>query len=142
MSGYFFALTLCILTIAFLVLLLRRRWIREKYAVIWMVVAVGIAVLGAFPGLAVRVARLVGVEIPANLVFAVAIVTLLAVCIQLSIGVSQLDERVRTLTEEVAMLRLQTQTLQAQAQAPASAPTVAPADQAPRSATPPVSHTP
>ena len=58
-------------------------------------------------GLAVHVARFVGVEVPANLVFAVAIVTLLAVCIQLSVGVSQLDERVRVLTEEVALLRLQ-----------------------------------
>jgi len=107
MSGYVFALVLCILTVGFLVQLLRRRWIREKYAIIWILVAVGIAVFGAFPGLAVHVSRLVGVEVPANLMFAIAIVTLLAVCIQLSVAVSQLDERVRTLAEEVALLRLQ-----------------------------------
>lgn len=115
MSGYLFAVTLCVLTVAFLVQLLRRRWIREKYAGIWIVVAVGIAAFGAFPGLAGRVSELVGVEIPANLVFAIAIVTLLAVCIQLSIGVSQLDERVRTLTEEVAILRLRVETDEAPA---------------------------
>ncbi len=107
MSGYLFALTLCVVTVAVLVQLLRRRWIREKYAGIWILVAVGVGTLGAFPQLAVRVAELVGVEVPANLVFAIAIVTLLGVTIQLSIGVSQLDERVRTLTEEVAILRLQ-----------------------------------
>ena len=107
MSGYLFALVLCVVVILSLVQLLRRRWIREKYAGIWIIVALGIALLGAFPGLAVHVARFVGVEVPANLVFAVAIVTLLAVCIQLSVGVSQLDERVRVLTEEVALLRLQ-----------------------------------
>ncbi|WP_425956311.1 DUF2304 domain-containing protein [Xylanimonas sp. McL0601] len=107
MSGYAFAVALCLLVVVSLVQLLRRRWIREKYAGIWIIVALGIAVLGAFPGLAVHVARLVGVEIPANLVFATAVVTLLAVCIQLSVGVSQLDERVRTLTEEVALLRLE-----------------------------------
>jgi len=90
-----------------LVQLLRRRWIREKYAGIWIIVALGITLLGAFPGLAVHVAKFVGVEVPSNLVFAVAIVTLLAVCIQLSVGVSQLDERVRVLTEEVAILRLE-----------------------------------
>lgn len=107
MSGYVFALTLCVLTVLFLVQLLRRRWIREKYAALWIVVAVGVAALGAFPGLAVRASTLVGVMVPANLVFAIAVVTLLAVCIQLSVGVSQLDERVRTLTEEVALLRLE-----------------------------------
>ncbi|PZR54343.1 DUF2304 domain-containing protein [Xylanimonas oleitrophica] len=107
MSGYVFALTMCVLLVVFLLQLLRRRWIREKYAGIWIVLAVGVAVLGAFPQLAVRVSRLAGVEVPANLVFATAIVTLLVVCIQLSVGVSQLDEKVRTLTEEVAILRLQ-----------------------------------
>lgn len=119
MSGYLFALTLCVVTILFLIQLLRRRWIREKYAGIWIIVALGVAVFGAFPGLAVRVSRLVGVEIPANLVFAVSVVTLLAVCIQLSIGVSQLDERVRTLTEEVAILRLK---VEAKDDAPERAP--------------------
>ena len=117
MSGYLFALALCVVVLLSLGQLLRRRWIREKYAFIWIIVAVGIALLGAFPDLAVHVARVVGVEVPANLVFAVAIVTLLAVCIQLSVGVSQLDERVRVLTEEVAMLRLAAQ----QTTAPAGA---------------------
>ncbi|MEK8228032.1 DUF2304 family protein [Oerskovia sp. M15] len=52
-------------------------------------------------------ARLVGVEVPANLVFSSALVVLLVVCVQLSVGVSSLDERVRTLTEEIALLRLE-----------------------------------
>ncbi len=106
MTGYVFAVVLCALLVVSLVQLLRKRRIREKYAGLWILVALGVVVLGAFPSLAVGLARLVGVEVPANLVFATALVVLLIVCVQLSIGVSSLDERVRTLTEEVALLKL------------------------------------
>lgn len=106
MSGYLFALGLCLVLVVFLVQLLRTRRIKEKYAGLWIAVAVAVAILGAFPGIPVWLAGVVGVELPVNLLFATALLVLLIVCIQLSIGVSTLDERVRTLTEEVALLRL------------------------------------
>lgn len=107
MSGYLFSVALCLVLIAFLVQLLRKRRIREKYAGLWIAVAIGVTILGAFPTVAQRIAQVVGVTLPVNLVFAVAILILLIVCVQLSVGVSGLDEKVRTLTEEVALLRLQ-----------------------------------
>ncbi|WP_454295668.1 DUF2304 domain-containing protein [Salana multivorans] len=106
-SGYLFALVLCLVLVVFLVHLLRTRRIKERYAGLWITVAVGVVVIGAIPALPIRLAKVVGVEVPANLVFSVALLVLLIVCIQLSIGVSALDERVRTLTEEIALLRLE-----------------------------------
>ncbi|KRC34170.1 DUF2304 domain-containing protein [Oerskovia sp. Root22] len=120
MSGYLFAVTLCALLVVALIQLLRKRRIREKYAGIWIIVALGVTVLGAWPGLAVGLAKLVGVEVPANLVFSSALVVLLVVCVQLSIGVSSLDERVRTLTEEIALLRLDVETQQDATSQPAA----------------------
>jgi len=109
MSGYLFALALCLVLVGFLFLLLRNRRIKEKYAGLWIVVAIGVAILGAVPAIPVWLASAVGVELPVNLVFALALLVLLIVCVQLSVGVSALDERVRTLTEEVALLRLDAQ---------------------------------
>lgn len=109
MSGYLFALALCVILVGFLFLLLRSRRIKEKYAGLWILVALGVAVLGAIPAIPVWLARAVGVELPVNLVFALALLVLLIVCVQLSVGVSSLDERVRTLTEEIALLRLSVQ---------------------------------
>ena len=106
-SGYLFALVLCLVLVVFLVHLLRTRRIKERYAGLWITVAVGVVVIGAIPALPIWLAKVVGVEVPANLVFSVALLVLLIVCIQLSIGVSALDERVRTLTEEIALLRLE-----------------------------------
>lgn len=104
MSGYPFALALCVLTFAFLVWLLRSRRLREKYAAIWLVVLAVIIVLGAFPGVLFGLAEAVGVETPSNLLFASSLVVLLFVCIQLSIEISQLEEETRTIAEEHALL--------------------------------------
>ncbi len=106
MSGYWFALALAVVLVLFLVVLLRQRRLREKYAAIWLALAVVVVILGAFPGLAGTLARAVGVETPSNLLFAGAIVILLGVCVQLSVEVTTLEEETRTLAEEVALLRL------------------------------------
>jgi len=110
-SGYGFALALCAVVVGLLYLLLRTRRIQEKYAAVWILVAMAVAVLGAFPKLAFWLAALVGVGLPANLLFALAIVTLLAVSIQLSSELSSLEEESRTLAEEIALLRLELRTL-------------------------------
>lgn len=109
MSGYIFAVALSIVAIAFLFFLLRTRRIREKYAAIWIGLAAAVVVLGTFPNLAFWLADVVGVETPVNLLFATGFVILLAVCIQLSANLTSLEERTRTLVEEIALLRLESQ---------------------------------
>jgi hypothetical protein len=61
MSGYYFAWACCLALVVFLVVLLRRRRLREKYALTWIVVALGVCVLGAFPGVIENIASAVGV---------------------------------------------------------------------------------
>lgn len=110
MTGYVLAIVLAIVVLATIVQLMRTRRLREKYAAVWIVLAVGIVVLAVFPRLAFWVAHHVGVETPANLLFAVAAVVLLGVCLQLSGEVSSLEEKTRTLAEEIALLRLDVET--------------------------------
>ncbi|OIQ93363.1 hypothetical protein GALL_246930 [mine drainage metagenome] len=105
MSGYAFAFASCIGLIAFLIVLLRTRRLREKYAVLWIIVGLGTLVLGAFPETATGLAKAVGVQTPSNLLFAIALIVLLLVGIQLSVEVTGLEEEMRTLVEEVALLR-------------------------------------
>ncbi|WP_125774448.1 DUF2304 domain-containing protein [Antribacter gilvus] len=105
MTGYLIALATCIAFVASLVLMLRNRRLKEKYAATWIILAVGICIVGALPVVVEWLADLVGVETPSNLLFAVALVVLLGVCIQLSTEVTALEEETRTLVEEVALLR-------------------------------------
>ncbi|WP_169166136.1 DUF2304 domain-containing protein [Cellulomonas taurus] len=113
MSGYIFALAACLLLVVFLVWLLRTRRLREKYAITWLVVGLGVCVFGAFPTAVEWMADLVGVETPSNLLFALALIVLLIVCIQLSTEITTLEEETRTLAEEVALLRYDVEQLAA-----------------------------
>lgn len=96
-----------IVSLGVIVELLRRRQLREKYAVLWLVVGTGIGVLTLFPGLLNLVADMVGVKVPANLLFFGSLVLLLCVTVHLSWELSRLEDETRTLAEEVAILRLE-----------------------------------
>lgn len=93
-------------TLIFLFELMRRRHLREKYAVLWLTVAIGALVLVAVPGLLDRLADLMGVAAAENLVFFIALLLLLLATIQHSFEVGRLEEKTRTLAEEIALLRL------------------------------------
>ncbi|WP_110180912.1 DUF2304 domain-containing protein [Nocardioides solisilvae] len=95
------------LTLVTLFELLRRRHLREKYAVIWSVVAVGTVVVAVWPQGLAWLADLLGVAVPANLLFFLASMLLLVVSIQYSYELGRLEDRTRTLAEEVALLRLE-----------------------------------
>ncbi|MFC8192696.1 DUF2304 domain-containing protein [Cellulomonas sp. NPDC057328] len=107
MSGYALSVGICVVLAGAFFWLLRSRRVREKYTAIWFVVVLGVCVVGAVPGLVFGLASALGVVAPSNLVFALAIVVLLIVCIQLSVEVSNLEEETRTIAEELALLRAQ-----------------------------------
>jgi len=99
--GVLAALAVLVLTVE----LLRRRALREKYAVIWLIVSIAAVVFTVFPGLLLRLSQRLGFQIPANFVFAIAALVLLIVGMQLSLEVGRLEDRSQRLAEEVGLLR-------------------------------------
>lgn len=87
-----------------LVDLLRRRQLRERHAVWLLVLGTLGLVVTVFPSLLTALANLIGVAIPLNLAFFGAIVVLFLVSIQQSKEVTQAEERIRTLAEQIALL--------------------------------------
>lgn len=100
-------------TLVVLFEMLRRQRLREKYALIWVVVAVSTVLLVVFPGLLTRASDLLGVQVPANLLFFAASMLLLLLSIQFSYEIGRLEDRTRTLAEEVALLNLRLEQLTA-----------------------------
>ena len=98
-------LAAALVTTVFVVELLRRGILREKFAALWLVVSVGVLLMAAFPRLVSWTAEAVGVQVPANLLFFLTAVLLLLVSVQLSYEVSRLEARTRRLAEEIALLR-------------------------------------
>lgn len=85
--------------------MLRRQKLREKYAVLWIIIGLGTLLLSAFPALLESASRLVGIQVPANLLFIMTLVLLVGVCLHLSQEQSQAEDEVRILAEEIAILR-------------------------------------
>lgn len=106
MKLYFLALATVVVVVFFLLWMLRTRRLKEKYAAIWLILSVSVAIIGAFPASLISIASFVGVVTPTNLLFASALAVLFGVCIQLSAELSSNEEETRTLTEEIALLRL------------------------------------
>lgn len=132
MLGYFLALALCVAALAMLIWLMRKGRLREKYAALWLLLILGVCIIGAIPDLMFWIAEFVGVQTPSNLLFAVALVVLFFVCIQLSTEASGLEEEVRTVAEEVALTKLEVEQLKDRLAAMESLAEERPADSATR----------
>jgi hypothetical protein len=106
MTGvHIIALVSAIVTLSAIIELSRRRQIHEKFAVVWLLIGVIIAVFAIAPGLFNSLASAVGVKSPPDLLVVVASLFLLVVCVYLSWEVGRLEDKSRLLAEELAMLR-------------------------------------
>jgi len=105
MRATLFFVGLTVVILAAIVTLLRSRRLKEKYAALWVVVGLICIVLAAWPSLLTHLAHLFGVQVPSNLLFVLAIILLLAVCLQLSLEVSNQEDKIRRLAEESAIAR-------------------------------------
>jgi len=93
-----------VVTLTLLFELLRRKHLREKYAVFWVAVALATLFVALVPQTLYWLADLAGVAVPANLLFFVASMVLLAISIQHSHELGRLEEQTRSLAEEIALL--------------------------------------
>lgn len=107
----FFGIALALVIIVLVVWMLLTRRLREKYAALWLLIGFAVLLLGIFPQLLLGLTRALGVELPANLLFAIAIVLLLGVALHLSWELSQAEEEIRRTAEEVTILRTQLEQL-------------------------------
>jgi hypothetical protein len=96
-----------LLLVVGIVEMLRRRQFTEKYAVLWIVVALLMIVLAIWPGLLTALAGLTGIAVPSNLLFFVAIVFTIGVSVHQSWELCRLESETRRLAEDLAILRLE-----------------------------------
>jgi hypothetical protein len=91
--------------VGFVLHLVRSSRLRAKYAMLWTTVGVGLVVLAAFPALLDRTALEVGIFYPPAAFLMAAVAFLFVLAVHFSYELSRLEERTRTLAEEVALLR-------------------------------------
>ena len=84
--------------------MVRRRYLRERYALLWLAAALALLVLAAWKGLLTAVSHAVGIKTPSNAFFVIAFAFLLLLLLHFSAVVSRLADETRVLAQRVALL--------------------------------------
>ena len=105
-ASYILGVLSAVVTLVVVIEMLRRRRLRERHAIWWLIAGTLALVVGVFPGTLDWAASLVGVAIPLNLVFFVSVAVLFLVCIQHSAELTVLEAKTRILAEQTALLEL------------------------------------
>lgn len=112
LGTYLLGIVAALFTLGLVIEMLRRRQLRERHAIWWLIAGLLALIIGVFPQVLVWAAGVIGVEIPTNLVFFVSILILFLVSIQHSSELTTLENRSRTLAEESALQDLRIRALE------------------------------
>ena len=102
-ASYIFGIAGAVLALSVVVEMLRRRRLRERHAVWWILAGVLALIVGIFPPLLEWAADAVGIDVPTNLVFFVSLTLLVLVCVQHSAELTDLEDKTRALAEHSAL---------------------------------------
>jgi hypothetical protein len=84
--------------------LVRRRRLRERYALFWLAAALVLLVLAIWKDLLNTISKAVGIYYPPNAFFVIAFSFVLLLLLHFSVAVSRLADQTRVLAQRVALL--------------------------------------
>lgn len=99
---YAFGIVAALLALFAIIELMRRGTLRERHAVWWFVGGLLALILAVFPQTLTWAARALGVTLPVNLIFFVAIGLLFLVSLQYGAELTRTEEKMRALAEKAA----------------------------------------
>ncbi|MBI3752949.1 MAG: DUF2304 domain-containing protein [Deltaproteobacteria bacterium] len=85
--------------------LIRRGMLKEQYALLWLASAVILLILSIWRDLLDEIAHALGVAYSPSLLFLVAFIFLLLIVLHFSVIISDLSEKNKRLSQEMAMLK-------------------------------------
>ena len=88
----------------FVLELVRRRRLLERYALVWLLSSAVLLVLAIWRGALNRVAELFGIAYPSNALFVVAFGFVLLLLLHFSVAVSRHSDQIKILAQRLALL--------------------------------------
>ena len=86
---------------------IRNKGIELKYSLLWLALGTGIIIFTCFPKLTTWLAHVLGISQPMNMLFFAGFCFMLPIIFSLSVSVSRLSNKVKRLTQEMALLEEQ-----------------------------------
>lgn len=84
--------------------MVRKKKLDLRYALIWLLVGFVVLIFDIFPQILSAVAGMLGIGLAVNMLFFMGFVFTLLIIFTLTISVSKLSDKVKRLTQEVALL--------------------------------------
>jgi hypothetical protein len=99
-----------ILLIVFIIELIRRKKLKEEFAVLWLAMGAVFLIISLFRGLLDRFSILVGIGYPPAALFLILIMGLMMILVHFSVAISELKEANKKLAQEMGLLRQEIET--------------------------------
>lgn len=109
---YLFGVFAALATLGIVVEMLRRRRLRERHAIWWLIAGSLALLVSIFPTLLTSTARYLGFEVPANFAFFIAVLVLFIVALQTSSELTKVESHNRRLAEQIALLEIEIKEIQ------------------------------
>ncbi|MFO8056164.1 MAG: DUF2304 domain-containing protein [bacterium] len=109
-----FAVATSLVLLAVIVYLIRKRKLREEYALLWIAVGAVILVLSVWYSLLEWLTALIGAVDPTSTLFIFSLLFLLIMSLHFSIINSRMKDQIKDLTQEIALLRYESSSSQKQ----------------------------
>jgi len=98
-------IAIMLLAVIYIINMLRKKKLDFKFGLGWLFIAVCILVLAAFPVLLDWISYLAGIVSPVNMLFFLGFALIVVIIFALSVTVSRLSDRVKKLSQEIAIIR-------------------------------------
>jgi hypothetical protein len=99
----------------FAINLVRTKKLKEEYALLWLLMAGSLVVAPLLIDLIDAISFAIGIDYPPALMIVIALICFALIFFQLSVTTSRSSEQIKTLTQEVALLRRRVQELEQEA---------------------------
>jgi len=83
----------------------RRYKLELKYALVWIFFSAAGVIVSIFPQIFFFIARVMGIEVPVNAVFLLAVSAIFLTLYSLTVSLSNHSRKLRTLTQEIGLMQ-------------------------------------
>lgn len=92
-----------LVAIGFIINMIRKKSLELRYALAWLIVGVGVLILDIFPELMTKLASMLGIYSPVNMLFFLGFCFSLVIIFVLTVAVSRMSIRIKDLAQELAL---------------------------------------
>ena len=97
---------LILLSLIFIINMVRKRALELKYALSWFILLVGVGIIDCIPQSMTFLARALGIYDPVNMIFFIGFIFSILIIFVLTVALSRMSARVRKMAQIVAMMNV------------------------------------